>query len=108
MLYIACPPLFKFTLKDKSVHYVYTDAEKIEFEAEHTNISNIQRFKGLGEMNPEQLWDTTMNPETRQLIQVTLEDAEECEAYISLCMGEEVAPRKAWVMENAQYAEEDM
>lgn len=109
MIYLACPPLFKVTLKDKSIIYIYDEEEKARMENDpQYNIVNIQRFKGLGEMNADQLWETTMNPENRKLIQVTIDDAEECEAYVSLCMGEEVAPRKEWIMENAQFAEEDM
>ena len=108
MIYLACPPLFKITLKDKSIHYVYSKESLTEFEATHNDIVNVQRFKGLGEMNADQLWDTTMNPETRTLIRVTVDDAEEAEGYLSLCMGKEVAPRKAWVMQNAIYAEEEM
>lgn len=102
-LYVSCPPLFKIT-KGKIVRYAYSDIERDEIVAELNGVDNIQRYKGLGEMNPEQLWDTTMNPETRRLIQVTLEDAEACESAISVCMSEDTSARKEWIMENSMYA----
>ena len=105
-LYIACPPLFKIT-KGKKVYYAYSDAERDNIVAELGGADNIQRYKGLGEMNPEQLWETTMNPENRRLIQVTLEDVEACEAAITLCMSDDCTARKEWIMENALYADVD-
>ena len=108
-IYLACPPLYKVVLKDKSTVYLADDLEKKQFEAINgEKIINISRFKGLGEMNGDQLWETTMNPEKRTLIQITIDDAEEAEAYISLCMGEEVGPRRDWIFENAKLAEEDL
>ena len=68
----------------------------------------IQRYKGLGEMNADQIWETTMNPETRRLYQITLEDAEACEQIVSLCMSEETNPRREWIMENAGEADLDV
>lgn len=110
-LYIACPPLYKASYKkgkDITVHYAY-DANDLErIKAEHGEPFNIQRFKGLGEMNADQLWETTMNPETRRLIQVTTEEAEMAEQIIQLCMSDDSSARKDWIMENSQYAELDV
>lgn len=105
-LYIAMPPLFKI-VKGKKIYYAYSDEERDAMVAELGGADNIQRYKGLGEMNPEQLWETTMNPENRRLIQVTIEDAEAAEAAISLCMSEDSSARKEWIMENALYAQVD-
>lgn len=105
-LYIAMPPLFKI-VKGKKIYYAYSDEERDAILAELGGADNVQRYKGLGEMNPEQLWETTMNPETRRLIQVTIEDAESAEAAISLCMSEDSNARKEWIMENALYAQVD-
>lgn len=103
-LYYAVAPLYKLTYKSKIV-YVYNEKEKAEKIAELGKPTDIQRYKGLGEMNAEQLWDTTMNPETRKMIKVTLEDAEKAEAAIKLCMGDVVAPRTEWIMENGVYTD---
>lgn len=110
-LYIACPPLYKASYKNGkniTVHYAYDNNDLERIKAEYGEPFNIQRFKGLGEMNPEQLWETTMNPETRRLIQVTTEEAEMAEQIISLCMSEDSSSRKDWIMENSQYAELDV
>lgn len=98
-LYIGCPPLFKIT-KGKHIEYLYS---REELEAYDTTGATVQRFKGLGEMNADQLWDTTMNPATRKLIQVTIGDAEEAEDALVLCMGDEVEPRKEFIFEHALY-----
>lgn len=104
-VYIACPPRYQVT-KGKQMHFAF-DPEKLEeLKAELGTWDEINYLKGLGEMTPTQLWDTTMNPETRTLIQVSLEDAQAAEQAVSLCMGESVAPRREWIMENAIYAEE--
>lgn len=110
-LYIACPPLYKVSYKNGKnmiVHYAYDNDDLERIKNENGEPFNVQRFKGLGEMNPEQLWETTMNPDTRRLIQVTTEEAEMAEQIISLCMSEDSSSRKDWIMENSQYAELDV
>jgi DNA gyrase subunit B len=100
-LYIACPPLYKVSKKvgkKEEVVYLYS---KEELDAYDTTNCSVQRYKGLGEMNPDQLWDTTMNPETRKLVRVTISDYELAEEYLSLCMGKDVETRKAFIMDNS-------
>lgn len=111
-LYIAQPPLYKLQ-KGKDVRYAYSDEEKDREMAEmrkaggNANI-NIQRYKGLGEMNAEQLWETTMNPKNRILKQVAIEDAEEADAVFTMLMGNEVPPRKSFITSNAKMATLDI
>jgi len=103
-IYIAQPPLFKIT-SGKTSRYAYTDEQrdKIVKEIGKTSVS-IQRYKGLGEMNPEQLWETTMNPENRTLLQVTIDEAHEADKTFDILMGEQVEPRKKFIQTHAKTA----
>jgi DNA gyrase subunit B len=108
-LYIALPPLYKVTI-GKNINYAFDDAERDKIIAEKGNGAKItiQRYKGLGEMNPEQLWETTMNPETRTLKQITIEDAENVDKVFTMLMGEEVPPRKKFIQTHAKLATLDI
>jgi DNA gyrase subunit B len=102
-IYIAQPPLYKVT-SGRRAEYVYDDDTLNRLLEELGGRPQLQRYKGLGEMNPEQLWDTTMNPETRTLLQVSLKDAIDADNVFTMLMGEEVEPRKDFINENAVYA----
>jgi len=102
-IYIAQPPLYKVTQGRRS-EYIYDDETLEKLLQEMGGRPSLQRYKGLGEMNPEQLWETTMNPETRTLLQVSLKDAIDADNVFTMLMGEEVEPRKEFIQENAVYA----
>src|SRR5437667_6940115 len=111
-LYIAQPPLFHIK-KGKQVHYVYTDEERdalvAEYKAEHNGKEpEVGRYKGLGEMNPETLWDTTMDPAKRTILKVTIEEAVEADKVFNMLMGDEVAPRKRFIESHAKNANLDV
>ena len=101
-VFLAQPPLYKVS-KGKNEKYAYTDEQLQTVLAEIGDGANIQRYKGLGEMNPEQLWETTMDPEKRTMLKVTLEDAIEADRIFTVLMGEEVEPRREFIEKNAKY-----
>lgn len=104
-VYIALPPLYKISNKN-TIEYAWTDDELEELTKRIKNY-NIQRFKGLGEMNSGQLWDTTMNPETRTLIKVNVDDFSEADDRIAVLMGDDVEPRREWIEDNVSFDFED-
>ncbi|AIQ69726.1 DNA topoisomerase IV subunit B [Paenibacillus graminis] len=107
-VYIAQPPLYKLTRKSgklETVRYAWSDEELANYLKEFGKNFELQRYKGLGEMNPDQLWETTMNPESRNLLQVQIEDAAKAERRVSTLMGDKVDPRKRWIVENVDFTE---
>lgn len=109
-VYIALPPLYKVSKgqgKKQIIEYAWTDEELSSVIAKVGKGYTLQRYKGLGEMNADQLWDTTMNPETRTLIQVTIEDAADADHRVTTLMGDKVEPRREWIEQNVDFTMED-
>jgi DNA gyrase subunit B len=110
-VYIAAPPLY-LVKKGKDQEYCWNDqqrdaaVQRLKGQGKEESV-HIQRYKGLGEMNAEQLWDTTLNPANRTLMQATIENAAECDHTFSMLMGDEVAPRREFIERNAKYAKID-
>ena len=105
-VYVAQPPLFKLQ-KGQTVKYAYNDEEMKILSAEMPG-AKVNRYKGLGEMNPDQLWETTMNPDNRVIVQIKIEDAERADEAFSILMGEQVEPRRQFIEKNAKYANLDV
>ena len=107
-IYLAVPPLYKATW-GKEKKYLFDDREREKFlDTDPGKKAIIQRFKGLGEMNADELWDTTMNPETRKLKQVEVEDAVKADEVFTMLMGDEVPPRKRFIQTHAKQANVDL
>ena len=105
-VYVAQPPLFKVQ-KGNTIKYAYNDAEMAILSQEMPG-AKVNRYKGLGEMNPEQLWETTMNPDNRVIVQITIDDAEKADEAFTILMGDQVEPRRRFIETNAQYAKLDV
>ena len=104
------PPLYKMSKgkgKKEEVAYAWTDSELEDLRRTFGRGATLQRYKGLGEMNADQLWETTMNPETRTLIRVTIDDLARAERRVSVLMGDKAAPRRQWIEDNVKFTLEE-
>ena len=106
-VYVAMPPLYKAIPSRGEEEYLYDDEALERYRRSHKGSFTLQRYKGLGEMNAHQLWETTMNPDTRILRQVNIENAAEADRIFSMLMGDEVPPRREFIEKNAHYANID-
>ncbi|MBO4428960.1 MAG: DNA topoisomerase IV subunit B, partial [Clostridia bacterium] len=104
-VYSAMPPLFKIMKGKNTVRYAYNDAERDAILEELGGNCKVNRYKGLGEMDKDQLWETTMNPETRTIVRMTIEDAMQCDEIFSALMGDKVDPRREFIEKNAKFVE---
>lgn len=109
-VYIALPPLYKMSKgkgKNEVVEYAWTDGELEDLRKKFGKGAMLQRYKGLGEMNADQLWETTMNPENRTLIRVTIDDLARAERRVNVLMGDKVPPRRKWIEDNVKFTLEE-
>ncbi|MBF0845309.1 DNA topoisomerase IV subunit B, partial [Streptococcus danieliae] len=109
-VYIALPPLYKMSKgrgKKEEIAYAWTDQELTALRQSFGKGATVQRYKGLGEMNADQLWETTMDPDTRTLIRVSIDDVARAERRVSTLMGDKVEPRRKWIEENVTFTLEE-
>ena len=109
-VYLALPPLYKLSRgigKKEKIAYAWTDDELVQVTKDFGKNYILQRYKGLGEMNADQLWDTTMNPDTRTLIRVKIDDAAQAEKRVSVLMGDKVEPRRKWIESHVEFTFEE-